>query len=126
VHNPRPKALAKDHFNSRTAKREPSRDQQPKDQLARAGSTGVHGPQHYIALIEGEHVRISTVIEKYLERVPTMLRDADDQHLVIIAQKVAAERRKSRAAARSQAGAGAPASATGASDGHGRAVLSSV
>ena len=61
-----------------------------KDQLARAGTTGVHGSQHYIALIEGEHGRIGTVIEKHLERVPTMLRDADDQHVVIIAQKVAA------------------------------------
>jgi hypothetical protein len=62
--------------------------QQSKDQLARAGSIGVEGSHHCVALIECEHVRISTVIEKHLERVPTMLRDADDQHVVIIPQKV--------------------------------------
>ena len=64
--------------------------QQSKDQLARAGSIGVEGSHHCVALIECEHVRISTVIEKHLERVPTMLRDADDQHVVIIPQKGAA------------------------------------
>jgi hypothetical protein len=64
--------------------------QQPKDQLARAGSIGVERPHHCVALIECEHVRISTVIEKHLERVPTMLGNADDQHVDIIAQKVAA------------------------------------
>jgi hypothetical protein len=34
------------------------------------------------------------MIEKHLERVPTMFRDADDQHVVIIAQKVAARERR--------------------------------
>ena len=65
-------------------------NQQPKDQLARAGSIGIDRSHHYVTLIEGEHVRISTMIEKHLERVPTMVRDANDQHVVIIAQKVVA------------------------------------
>ena len=48
--------------------------------------------------IEGEHVRIGAVIENRLERGPTLLRDADDQHVVIIAQKLQLQGRMSGAA----------------------------
>ena len=41
-----------------------------------------------IAPIECEHVRIGAVIENRLERGPTLLRDADDQHVVIIPYKL--------------------------------------
>jgi hypothetical protein len=41
-----------------------------------------------VAAVVGEHVRVGTVLETYLERVPTLLGDADDQHLVIMAQRL--------------------------------------
>jgi hypothetical protein len=41
-----------------------------------------------VAVVIGEHVRVGTVLETYLERVPTLLGDADDQHLVIMAQRL--------------------------------------
>ena len=62
--------------------------QQAENQITRAVATGIDGTDDDIAPIECQHVRIGTMIEQHLERVPTMLRDADDQHLVIIAQKV--------------------------------------
>jgi hypothetical protein len=40
-----------------------------------------------VAAVVGEHVRVGTVLETYLERAPTLLGDADDQHLVIMAQR---------------------------------------
>jgi hypothetical protein len=39
-----------------------------------------------VAAVEREHVGIGAVVENCLERVPTMFSDADDQHVVIIAQ----------------------------------------
>jgi hypothetical protein len=62
--------------------------QESKDQFPRAGSIRIDRPHHHVALIECEHVRISTMIEQRFERVPTMLRNADDQHVVIIPQKL--------------------------------------
>jgi hypothetical protein len=73
--------------------------QQPEDQFARARPVGVDRTDYDKAAIEREHVGIGAVVEECLERVPTMFRDADDQHLVIISQW-SCERRKSRAAAR--------------------------
>src|SRR4029453_9465734 len=62
--------------------------QQSEYQTAGAVAGGIDRTDDDVAPIEREHLRIGTVIEKHLERVPTMLRDADDQHVVIIAQKV--------------------------------------
>jgi hypothetical protein len=62
--------------------------QQPKNQVARAVAVGVEGMNDSVAAVIGEHVRVGTVLETYLERVPTLLGDADDQHLVIMAQRL--------------------------------------
>ena len=62
--------------------------QQAEDQLARAGTGGIDGTDDYVSPIKCEHVRIGAVIEKCFERVPTLFGDADDQHVVIIAQNV--------------------------------------
>ena len=75
--------------------------QQPEDQFARARPVGVDRTDYDKAAIERERVGIGAVVEECLERVPTVFRDADDQHLVIISQW-SCERRKSRAAARTR------------------------
>jgi hypothetical protein len=62
--------------------------QQPQDQLARAPTVGVDRTDDNVAAVERQHVGIGPVVEKCLERIPTMLSDANDQHLVIIAQRL--------------------------------------
>src|SRR4249919_1492490 len=60
--------------------------QESKGEFARAGAVGFDGPDDDVAEVECKDVRIGTVIEDYLERGLTLFCDADDQHLVIMAQ----------------------------------------
>ena len=60
--------------------------QEPKNEISRAGPVGVKGTDDNVAAVEREHIRVGTMIEAYLERVSTLLGNADDQHLVIMAQ----------------------------------------
>jgi hypothetical protein len=62
--------------------------QQPKNQVARVVAIGVEGMNYHVAAVVGEHIGVGTVLETYFERVPTLFRDADDQHLVIMAQRL--------------------------------------
>jgi hypothetical protein len=77
--------------------------QEPKDQLTRARAVRVQRMDDCVAAVEREHVGIGAVVENCLERAPTMFSDADDQHVVIIAQG-SCERRNSRAVARRRSG----------------------
>lgn len=62
--------------------------QESENQVARAGSVGVEWTDHDVAAVIREHGRVGTVVEEYLERVPTLLANAHDQHLVIMAQSL--------------------------------------
>jgi hypothetical protein len=59
---------------------------EPKNEISRAGPVGVKWADDDVAAVEREHIRVGAMIEAYLERVSTLLGDADDQHLVIMAQ----------------------------------------